>query len=257
MKEKCRCSCLLCKNEMTVSGLSRHYGSKLCLDGKTFTMTRNSIPLSLDLICQFCQKNFPNAISFRSHVRCCPKNLSRVYSNGMTGKPGWNRGLSKSDDPRIAKASKLMKMRFENGLIPQGCCSKEYLKSDKARVARSKGGGYREGAGRSKKFRVKDSFGNSVCLQSSFEFRCSILLDSMHIRWVRPKSLFYDNRRYFADFYLVDFDIYLDPKNNYKAILDEEKIRKVRDQNGINLFVLLEHQISEEFISDLVQRYHP
>ena len=69
----------------------------------------------------------------------------------------------------------------------------------------------------------------------------------MGICWNRPKALYYGDRRYFADFYLVDFDIYLDPKNDY----DEEKIRLVREENNISLFVLLEHQINEDYITHL------
>lgn len=250
--KKCRCSCLLCKNEMTASGLSCHYGSKLCLSGKTFEQTRSSIQVNSDLICQFCLNEFSNANSFRNHVRCCPKNPDRDYHNGMTGKPGWAKGLTKDNDSRVEKISDTLKFRYKHDLEPKGCCSKEYLESDKAQVARIKGGGYRERAGRSKKFKVEDSFGKLVCLQSSFEFRCSIILNSMGIRWNRPKALYYGDRRYFADFYLVDFDIYLDPKNDYKARLDEEKIRLVREENNISLFVLLEHQINEDYITHLL-----
>ena len=73
----------------------------------------------------------------------------------------------------------------------------------------------------------------------------------MSINWVRPKALKYDGRNYFADFYLPDYDLWLDPKNNYKALLDAEKIRKVIEQNNVKLFILLEHQLTTEFIKGL------
>jgi len=41
----------------------------------------------------------------------------------------------------------------------------------------------------------------------------------MGILWVRPKSLPYEidgkKRKYFPDFLLVDYGIYLDPKNDF------------------------------------------
>ena len=65
----------------------------------------------------------------------------------------------------------------------------------------------------------------------------------MSINWVRPKALKYDGRNYFADFYLPDYDLWLDPKNNYKALLDAEKIQKVIEQNNVKLFILLDLSI--------------
>ena len=114
-------------------------------------------------------------------------------------------------------------------------------------------GGYRPNAGRSKKFRVYDSFGKSVVLQSSYELECSIILNEMNVRWTRPRALKYDNKNYFADFYLIDFDIYLDPKNNFKAKQDEEKIQKVMSQNNVNIYILLKENITREFIASLIQ----
>jgi len=54
------------------------------------------------MICQYCSKECKNANSHRNHERICPKNETRVYKNGMTGKTPWNKGLDKSDE-RVAK----------------------------------------------------------------------------------------------------------------------------------------------------------
>ena len=96
-----------------------------------------------------------------------------------------------------------------------------------------------------------DSFGKEVCLQSTYELRCSEILDELKINWVRPKALKYDDKRYFADFYLPDHAVYLDPKNNYKAKLDREKIDKVVKQNKVKVVILLETDLTIEFIQGL------
>jgi len=114
-------------------------------------------------------------------------------------------------------------------------------------------GGYRPNAGRSKKFKVKDSLGNDTTLQSTYELECSEILNLLSIRWIRPKALKYDNKNYFADFYLLDYDVYLDPKNNYKAKQDKEKIEKVIEQNGVKVFVLLKEQLNNEYILSVIR----
>lgn len=112
-------------------------------------------------------------------------------------------------------------------------------------------GGYRENAGRSQKHRVTDSFGKETVLQSSYELTCSQLLNELNIQWVRPKALKYDGRNYFPDFYLPEYDLYLDPKNAYKATLDQEKIRKVCEQNKVKVVILLQEQLTLEYIKSL------
>ena len=113
-------------------------------------------------------------------------------------------------------------------------------------------GGYRANAGRSKKFKVLDSFGKETTLQSSYELICSEILNSLNIKWIRPKALKYNNRNYFADFYLVDYAIYLDPKNDYKAKLDNDKINLVQQQNNVRVLVLLKQHLNKEYITAII-----
>lgn len=63
---------------------------------------------------------------------------------------------------------------------------------------------------------MKDSFDNLVTLQSSYELMCSLILDEQKIKWVRPKYMKYnENKKYFPDFLLVEYNIFLDTKNDY------------------------------------------
>lgn len=160
----------------------------------------------------------------------------------------WNKGLTKELDIRIKNYSQSIK----NSWFPRGAVllSSAQLSEN---AKRQGFGGYRENAGRSKKYKVFDTFGNSVTLQSSFELNCSEILAELSISWIRPKALKYDDKKYFADFYLPDFDIWLDPKNDFKAVQDIEKILAVIKQNNIKLFVLSESQITKSYIASLIQ----
>lgn len=120
-------------------------------------------------------------------------------------------------------------------------------------VAKQRGfGGYQPNAGHSKKFRVTDSFGKETVLQSTYELECANLLNDMGIRWNRPKAMKYGSKNYFADFYLPDYSVYLDPKNSYKAKLDADKIAAVIAENNVKLYVLLKEHITRDYIEKLI-----
>lgn len=170
--------------------------------------------------CKHCNKEFKTASGTGVHEIQCKLNPN--YRNIQLGRTAWNTGIRTKPDLR----------------------NKEYI---------GKRGGYRANAGKSKKFKVLDSFGKETLLQSSFELKCSEILNELSIRWIRPKAIKYDNKNYFADFYLADYDVWLDPKNNYKAKLDKEKIQKVIEQNNIKLYILLEEQINKDYITSLIQ----
>ena len=68
-----------------------------------------------------------------------------------------------------------------------------------------------------------------VLLESSWEVEVATKLDEYDIKWIRPKFIKWEDslgktRRYFPDFYLPDYDMYLDPKNPYCMNKDKEKM---------------------------------
>lgn len=79
---------------------------------------------------------------------------------------------------------------------------------------------------------------NGIILESSWELEIAILLDSKNIKWIRPEPIpwkQYDGkqRMYYPDFYLVDYSVYLDPKNPYCMDLDKEKMKIISEQIDI------------------------
>lgn len=206
------------------------------------------------LACSYCQKQCKNKNSHSNHERTCPSNPNRKYKNGMTGKTAWNKGLTKENNNIVASYGKTISEGFRNGNRQLAGAAVWSTEQRRDHALKNNLGGYRENAGRSKKFKYNDSFGNEVCLQSSYELTCAKILDELSINWVRPKSIKYDgNRRYFPDFYLVDYGIYLDPKNNFLARKDQEKIDKVSVQNNVKVIILTEEMLDKEYIKNIVQ----
>jgi len=82
--------------------------------------------------------------------------------------------------------------------------------------------------------------GRTVYLQSTWEKRTAEFLDHNNIQWERPAPIYWTDdegkkRRYHPDFYLNEYEVYLDPKNVYVQIADKRKIEIVSEQ--INLIV--------------------
>lgn len=94
-----------------------------------------------------------------------------------------------------------------------------------------------------------------VWLESSYELIIARILDQSNIKWQRPKYIPYTinsiSKKYYPDFYLVDHDIYLDPKNDYLIEQDKTKIDLVCEQNNVRVYVLNKNQLTLEHISSL------
>lgn len=69
-----------------------------------------------------------------------------------------------------------------------------------------------------------------------------------------------NSHRYYPDFYLPEFNIYLDPKNDYLinypskrfGITDVEKICTVAEQNKVKIIILSKLQINWEYVKTLL-----
>jgi len=90
-----------------------------------------------------------------------------------------------------------------------------------------------------KKFKYKDQW-----FDSSWEIEFAKFLDKNGVDWVRSKKLCFfwfdgsgKKRRYYPDFYIGKYDLYVDTKNKYLLIQDAFKIEQVRKNNKINLIV--------------------
>ena len=181
------------------------------------------------------------------------ENLKKAR-NSLKNRPAWNKGLDKND-PRVKKNADAIKTAHKEGRVDKSYLDNPEYKLKKSQIAKSQGfGGYKENAGKSKKFYYNDSFGKKVCLQSTYELRCAEILDELEINWIRPTYIKYNgNKKYFPDFYLVDYDIYLDPKNNFLAKRDQEKISCVCDQNNVQVLILTEDKLTKEFIKNATE----
>lgn len=93
-----------------------------------------------------------------------------------------------------------------------------------------------------------------IILESTWEELIAILLDKLRIKWIRPKPMeWFDLQNkihlYYPDFYLVDHNVYLDPKNPYCMIKDQEKMKEISVNN---LVIYGDISIVENYIKSIV-----
>lgn len=74
-----------------------------------------------------------------------------------------------------------------------------------------------------------------VLLDSSWELVLAQRLDELNIEWIRPEPIRWHDKEgvshhYFPDFYLPDFELYLDPKNPAAVKVQKEKIEILKQQ---------------------------
>lgn len=247
--------CDKCKEHITNNNFKSHYNSCDGTKKSYYHLDKKWMTENGHYECPYCGSVY-NKYGIKNHIW-------RSHGFGRDFNPikrsiekgsfvSWNKGLTKNDHPSIAKISNVLQKKFQSGqLTPKGYCGFTY--KQRSEKAKEQGfGGYREKAGRSKKFLVTDSFGRMLYVQSSYEYKCAEILDELNILWKRPKALKYilknREKNYYPDFYLTEYDIYLDPKNDFLITKDEEKIKQVEKQNNVRILILSENQLNKEYI---------
>ena len=88
-------------------------------------------------------------------------------------------------------------------------------------------------------------------LDSSYEYRVAVVLQKHGIKWIKTTVRFKwldakgGEHSYNPDLYLPDYDVYLDPKNDYCIKRDTDKIKRVIEQNKIKVFIVDKEQIKK------------
>ena len=158
-------------------------------------------------ICEHCNRESKTSSSHKNHVRRCPQNPNRVVEQ-----------LSAEGRSKIANAAKAQnskqwtpEFRKRHSEAMQRAVQKNPDSYTKNNVS-----------GRTKLIEY-----NGVKLKGSWEVKVAKWLDSQSIKWeteVNPQPYFWNDKwhMYFPDFFLTDFDSYIEVKG-YKTDRDEAK----------------------------------
>lgn len=200
---------------------------------------------NITFICRFCGAEKKNGNSLRNHERLCKENPNRQKSALMLynerGHEGHNQ-YTKARDLGLPKPILSEETRRRISEKSKGRKHTEEWKQKASERAKKQGFG---GWHTSRSFDY-----NGIRLDSSYEVKFAEDLDKNKIKWSRPKPLLYklgsEEHRYYPDFYLDDYDVYVDTKNDYLinhvnpkyGITDVEKIHLVEQQNNVKIYIL-------------------
>lgn len=246
--------CPFCHNQVRLTNYNRHITScqnhpeKKCMQHVDHD----------DLFCKYCGKECKNKNSLAQHECRCKENPNRYTdnigkNNGMYGKPSWNKGLTKETDNRVLESS----IKISHAL--KGCLGRKLTDVEKYNLslkAKERGFGGR--------FYHQGILYNGIMLDSSYEVAVAKSLDDNHIQWTRCKRFpyYYNNKLHYytPDFYLPQYDVYLDPKNDYLinninphlGYSDADKIQSVCQQCGVTIIILNQDQLDWQSIKQII-----
>jgi len=211
--------------------------------------------------CKICEREFSKNGIFphfwRSHTEKGKKFIP-IGNNHSS----WNKGLTKETSEKVKLNSEnLSKSMKKNGNWCKGLTkdTNEIIKSYSEKIRKYALENHNEkNIIRRRKDILYEKNGEIITLQSTYELKVAEDLDKNNVNWTRCSSFPYVDqngikRTYYPDFYLVDYNVYLDPKNNYLAKEDHFKIQSAMKINKIKVIILRKDDLSWEKIQELIK----
>lgn len=262
--------CIDCHKETKASGLANHYNR---IHGNDEELKKRALFSNLmsgekaksratEKALEECKKyslnpRFCNCCNseidfFRRGNKCCSASCSTTLANIAAG-PHTEETKTKISNKLKSKPSKLKGLPGNN---KKYCCVFFYKCTqceDIILARRTKPGrktcskecqvhastGHRTYInGKRKNIYYQTISGETVLLESSWELEIAQFLDENKFQWIRPKYIKWidstgKQRNYYPDFYLPEYDLYLDPKNPYAMKQDTEKMSTISQKVNI------------------------
>lgn len=209
--------------------------------------------------CKYCGKECKGRNSLAQHQIRCSKNPDKIETQVVgfneKGKVAWNKGLTKETDPRVAAYSDKVKVSLKGRVGRKHTDEeKQYLRECAIKTGL---GGFNM-----RRQRIKY---NGKSLDSSYELIVAKSLDENNVLWERCDRFEYHRpdgtlSHYTPDFYLPEYNVYLDPKNDYiisrinekSGLSDIEKIEIASSENNIRVIILDKYNLTWDKIKALL-----
>ena len=213
----------------------------------------------MEFICKYCGRSCKSIKSLRTHERLCKLNPNHAetgftaYNQKEKESGPWNKGLTKEIDERIARQAVKQAISMKGKNRRPHTEAEKQLRRELA--YKRKIGGF---------FMRRGIDYNGIKLDSTYEVEVAKSLDANNIKWERCKRFPYvvegKLHYYTPDFYLPEYNIYLDPKNDFLlnnvnpklGYTDKFKIEQVMLQNNIKVIILDKTQLNWESIKQKI-----
>lgn len=257
-------ACDICGELYLEPFMNKHRGSIACLKNlkkKQFMIVHNidsiyDLQISNNTYkCPYCDETY-SIKGIYSHIwrNHTDKGINFTPSKGIIP---WNKGLTIDTSEMIRLTVNTVKQNFKLGLYDRSSYkTDEYRKNASERAKLRNFGGTTQS---------RYIIYQGKRLGSSYEVEVAKSLDENNVKWdvctyFRYIDPFGKKRKYTPDIYLIDYDVYLDPKNDFlinyinphHGFSDVDKIRLVQEQNNIKVIILNKYQLKWEVISRLI-----
>lgn len=262
--ESKKVECPICKKLYSKSNINKHLEWHKRNPDKLYR--KEYVSLNHDgLNCQYCGKLCKSRNSLAQHEIRCKENPNKLILNNGGA---WNKGLTKETNESVKQYSQKLKQKYDQGYInaqkgkPGTFKGKHHTEESKEKIRKSAIDRELGGWNRRNQIVYKD-----IKLGSSYEVAVAEELEKHNVKWLRSSYLIYkDNKgkehRYYPDFYLPDYNVYLDPKNDYLlssinknfGYTDLQKIKWVEEQNNVRVIVLNKDNLNWESIQYILYK---
>lgn len=179
-------------------------------------------------VCKHCKTEFdltdkPGGF-MANHSRWCDKNPKRAqYLKTLSNTRDKYITEETRDKMKLGISKAWKEDKYKNADFGKGFRGKKHTEESKAKIS--------EAALNSNHRRLRRNpiEYNGFLLDSTWELELAKRLDSLNIKWERPEPLPYTTEdgkthRYFPDFYLPEYDLYVDPKNQHACSVQSVKL---------------------------------
>ncbi len=245
--------CEICDREISLSNVSKHERYHIKNENK-INIKESWNDGDGNYQCPYCEKKYKK-LGIGNHIFRSHTERGKNFFTNITGKI-WNKGLTKETDERVRKNAESIKQAFiKNGHPSIGKTHSLESKQHLSKIAKERGIG---GKTYKKLYKYTMVCGKEIYMDSSYEIKVAEELDKNNIRWERSAPMKWidasnQKHNYHADFYLLDYNIYLDPKNDYLIKKDKDKIHRASTQNNVTIIVLSKRELEWNVILDKIK----
>lgn len=172
--------------------------------------------------------------TIRQYIKSCNVKSRRVGTN-----VAWNKGFTKNTDNRVKAHAQGLKEKFKKGILKFRDLTPTQIIQRNLKLSLKTGGPRLYGGiGKHSKYIKKD--GQIFYCQSTMEHKMCEILDILNLKWTRNNIGFrYTTlegklRRYYPDFYIGDYKMFLETK----GYLTPEIQHKLNTSNVPNLRII-------------------
>ena len=193
-------------------------------------------------MCFLCDRSFGSRQSVTSHIHRTHSKPGVSYGGHQKGNPAWNKGLTKQTDKRVEKNAVSVSKAMT------GKIGKKHTEETKRKISLKMSINNR--GGRSKWYEVA---GQKV--QGTWERNCAMKFEEQNIVWEKLKTnqhtFSYEingkMRSYTPDFYLKDYDVYLEIKGRWWGD-DRKKMDIVLEKYKDKKIIVVEKEKYEKIL---------